>query len=150
MQIDTRHFGKVDIEENKIILFPQGLPGFDNMKKFIILNEEDEELFSWLQSIDDPSIAFALIDVLKIMPEYDPLVSLEELKIIDVLDSDKDLENIVSYNIVVIPKDIKEMSVNLKAPVIINTKTYKGKQALASNDNYEIRHKIFDKINKEN
>lgn len=146
MQLNTRHFGKIEIEDNKIVSFPMGLPGFDDKKEFILLSKTEEDIFSWLQCVEDPNVAFALVDVLKFMPDYDPLISMEDLKCIDILDQDEDIDKIISYNIVVIPEDIKEMRVNLKAPVIINTHALKGRQVLASNEDYEVRYKIFDKI----
>lgn len=147
MEISTRHFGVIDVEEDKIISFPLGIPGFDDKKEFILLSKEEEEVFFWLQCVDDPTIAFAVMDILKVLPDYDPLISMEDLKIIDIQNSQEDMEKIISYNIVVVPENIEEMRVNLKAPIVINADTFKGRQVLASNDDLEVGYKIFHKLN---
>ena len=67
MTIQTKHFGELNIDENKIIIFPEGIPGFPDYKNiYLFLMRKTNSPFCWLQSIDDGSIAFALINPLKI------------------------------------------------------------------------------------
>ncbi len=146
MGLATKHFGEIQLDENKIIIFEEGIPGFENNKKYLLLSETEEagELFCWLQSVDNGDIAFAMMDVYKVLPDYAPTIE------------DGDLEQIgstsasdrVLYNIVVMPEDIKEMTVNLKAPVIINTVNKRGKQVVVLNDAYGVKHNIFEEIEK--
>lgn len=144
MTIQTKHFGELNIDENKIIIFPEGIPGFPDYKKYIfIFDEEDENSpFCWLQSIDDGSIAFALINPLKICPDYSPKVDNE---LIETLGEFNENELIV-YAIVVVPEDITQMTANLKAPIIINSQTKIGMQVIAQNEEYEVKHKIFNDL----
>ena len=150
MQLPTKHFGTIDIEEDKILSFADGLPGFPECRRFFLLHEikdepqEDEGLFSWLQSVDDGDVAFALMDVYMVMPQYDPQVSNDDLAELGEC-ADEDL---LVYNIAVIPEDINDISVNLKAPVLINAAQKKGRQVVAANETYEVRHRIMDELKK--
>lgn len=143
MQLFTKHFGEIDFDEDRVITFSHGLPGFPDMQRFLLLTgSTPNDLFYWLQCIDDGDLAFALIDVYQVMPDYNPLVEPEEIAELGSL-SDEGLE---IYNIAVIPEEIKQMRVNLKAPIVINPATKKGMQVIVSNDEYSIRHYIFDEL----
>lgn len=146
MILNTKNFGEIEIDESKIIKFNDGIPGFVDLKNYVLIYDEDEKSpFYWLQSIDDTEIAFVMINMFNFMKDYSPLIEEEELKVLGKYDSEDD---IFIYNIVVIPNDIKKMSVNLKAPVIINTKTNKGKQFIANNEDYSIKYYLYEEITK--
>jgi len=145
MQLSTKHFGDIDYEEDRIITFPHGLPGFPDTRRFLLLEgSTPNDLFYWLQCIDDGDLAFTLIDLYQVKPDYNPLVGPEEICELGDL-SNKPLE---IYNIAVIPEEIKQMRVNLKAPIVINPATMMGKQVIVSNEEYNIRHFIFDELEK--
>lgn len=137
MRLNTKHFGAINIEENDIFSFEEGLPGFEYTKKYILIKNEDlESPFHWLQSVDRPEYAFVVVDPFKAMEDYT----------IDVPDSDIEAlgidtpEDMFIYCIVVIPEDITRISANLKAPVIMNSRLKRGKQVLLENNTYSIRH----------
>lgn len=146
MKLMTKNFGAIEIEERKIIYFPEGLPGFEKENKFIIINSEDEEsLFQWLQSIENPELTFVIINPFFVYPNYDiviPKTVQEKLKIED----EKDL---VIYSIVVVPEDIEKMTTNLLGPIIINTKKMIGKQVILDDDRYSTKHYIFKQNSKD-
>jgi len=134
MKINTKHFGEIEVEDDSVIVFDEGLPGFPDDKQFIIL--DNEEPFCWLQSTTDGDNAFILVDVFSVIPEYSPQVDKDDFASLGEYNS----EDFLIYNIVVLPENINEMTVNLLAPVIINTATKKGKQVIAKNENYGVRH----------
>ncbi|MGE4284122.1 MAG: flagellar assembly protein FliW [Clostridia bacterium] len=137
MQLNTRHFGLIEINEEDIIDFPEGLPGFEDVKKFIIINSYDENSpFQWLQSIDNPELAFVIIDPRLIKNEYIVDVDTAEVEILNITDVNK----VLIYSIIVVPEDITKMTANLKAPVIINTENNKGKQVVMENNEYTLRY----------
>lgn len=146
MEIKTRNFGKLEIDDSKIINFSEGIPGFDELKKYVMVLDNEDSPFYWLQSIDEPEIAFVMIDVFKYMPVYNPVIEKEVIENLGEYNS----EEILIYNIAVIPEDINKMSVNLKAPVVINTRTGKGIQAILNNEDYPIKHYLYEYIQKEN
>jgi len=144
MILQTKHFGELNIDEGKVITFPEGIPGFPDHKRYVfIFDEEDENSpFCWLQSVDDGDIAFALVNPLKIYSDYSPEVDNEHTEALGEF-SESDL---IVYAIVVVPEDITQMTANLKAPIIINIKTKIGMQVIAQNEEYEVKHKIFNDL----
>lgn len=142
MLLNTKHFGEIEYDKKSVIVFDEGIPGFDE-KEFIMLADNPDDLFCWLQSVEDGDIAFVLMDVKQIMPDYNPKI---EPEVLDELKSGDEEADLSYYNITVVPDDLKDMRVNLKAPVIINNKTCRGKQAVASNEEYSLRHYIFNEL----
>ena len=144
MKMQTKHFGEIDYDASLAIDFPEGLPGFLEHRKFILLIEnENDDTFCWLQSIENGDLAFALINIYNVLPDYNPLVSPEEVSVLGDLGGN----NLMVYNVLVIPDDIKEMRANLRAPIIINPTTRKGKQVVLANESYDLKYKIFNEVN---
>lgn len=140
MLIDTRHFGQIEIDEKGIIDFPEGLPGFEYVKKFVLLSNSDEDnVFWWLQSVDKPDLAFVVIEPKYIKEDYEVDVPDEE---VEVLNIDEKCD-ITVLSIVVVPEDITQMTANLKAPIIINNTNKKGKQVVLECKDYSIKHYIM-------
>ncbi len=140
MQLETKHFGTIDIDEKDIIFFPLGIPGFENMKRFTLLGKnEDNAPFFWLQGIDNPSLAFVVTDPFIINSNYFVDAEDEEIREIEA----KDPEKILTLAIVTIPENIKEMSVNLKAPILINMDNNKGRQIIMKNETFPVKYYIM-------
>ncbi|HOA80254.1 MAG TPA: flagellar assembly protein FliW [Defluviitaleaceae bacterium] len=144
MILNTKHFGQIQIQEDKILIFEEGIPGFPNNKKYVLICDEENEdsPFCWLQSVEDENIAFALLNPTKIYSNYSPKVDDDLIKSL----GDFSANDLALYCIVVIPENYKKMTVNLKAPIVINTITKKGMQIIAENEEYEIRHNIFNDL----
>jgi len=138
MQLNTKHFGLIEYQEDEIITFPEGIPGLGEDKHFLLLSDAPGDLFCWLQSVDDGDLALVLVDVLQIKPDYDPQIDKETLKEMG--------EPLVSYNVAVVPEDIQLMRVNLKAPILINNILRTGRQVVSGNEEYSVRHYIFEEI----
>lgn len=140
MRIDTRDFGEIEIDEEMIIDFPQGILGFENVKRYIIINNPDEENpFQWLQSVDNPELVFIVINPFLVELDYDiilPESAIEKLRI-------EDEKDIAIHTIVVIPEKLEEMTTNLSGPIIINIKEKLGKQIILDDNRYGTKHYIF-------
>ncbi|MBZ2174824.1 flagellar assembly protein FliW [Schnuerera sp. xch1] len=141
MKLHTTNFGLIEIDEEKIINFPEGLLGFEDEKQFIIINSEDEDsLFQWLQSVNNQELAFVIINPFFVFPDYDiiiPETAQNKLKI-------KDKQDIGVYTIVVVPEDMEKMTTNLLGPIIINIKEKLGKQVILDDDRYTTKHYVFN------
>lgn len=149
MKINSRIFGEVEIDEEKIIEIPNGLMGFEQYHKFAIAYDSEKESKSgimWLQSIDEEGLAFPVMDPTKVMESYSPMVEDEWLEPIGKFESDSDL---YILTVLTVPSDIKKMTINLKAPLIINTVTRKGCQLIVDNDDYDIRFFVYDYLEKQ-
>ncbi|MCL2386789.1 MAG: flagellar assembly protein FliW [Defluviitaleaceae bacterium] len=142
-KFNTKHFGEINYDPERVIHFPEGIPGFPESKNYLLMSEnEDEDMFFWLQSVDDGDVAFTLMDVYKVLLDYDPQVEED-----DIFELGK-IENtpLLIYNIVVIPDYTRNMRVNLRAPVVINLGTGLGKQVICNNEDYPIRFMIFEEM----
>lgn len=137
MNINTKFLGEVNIDEKEIIQFSNGLPGFENVKEFIILPLENESSFAILQSIKEPEIGFviAVPFIFKENYEFDLLEEdKEELKV----DS---LDNLIIYSIVTLKDPFNSSTINLQAPLLINHNKRLAKQIVLL-DSYPLRYPI--------
>ncbi len=145
MLVKTKHFGEIDLEENKIINFTDGILGFSNYKNYTLLydNEGEERPdISWLQSLEEPALAIPVISPFVLKEDYNPEVEDELLKPLGDLNND----NIVVLVSITVPSDITRMSANLKAPFIMNADTRKACQIIVENSDYEIQYYFYDKL----
>ncbi|GAB3250175.1 flagellar assembly protein FliW [Chitinimonas naiadis] len=89
MQVVTPRFGVIDIDENTVINFPDGLPGFEDCTRFKLLHEDvPEPKVMWLQSLDDPAVVFSVIDTRRMGLHYQLTLSDEEAALIQLTDSE--------------------------------------------------------------
>lgn len=142
MKAATRLFGEIEIDESKIITFEDGIIGFPDMKKFTLIFDEEKEgrlSISWLQSMDEPEIAFPVMDPLFVCETYNPSVEDELLKNLGTIKED----NLYVLVTVTVPQNIKELAVNLKAPIVINTDTRKASQIIVEDD-LPVRYRIYE------
>jgi flagellar assembly factor FliW len=137
--IDTLRFGKIDFDEAQIFSFPMGLLGFAQRKEFVIVDHEGTAPFKWMQSLEDPMLAFVLSDPLLFYPQYQAQIHKNDLIAID---ADKE-ENLVLSVIMTIPENTKDISANLCAPLIFNLENRKGMQFVLSDRRYPVKHFLF-------
>ena len=142
MLIRTKYFGEIDIEDSKIITFHDGIMGFKEFKKYTILfdKEESESKISWLQSIEEPSLALPVINPYLVDEKYSPIVNDELLSNLGELTD----ENLVMFLSLTVPSDIKKTTTNMKAPFIINSDNKKAIQLVAENQEYEVRVNVYE------
>ncbi len=142
MKVQTKFFGEIDLPEEKIITLERGLIGLEQYKNYTILYDEEKEdnNISWFQSCDEPSLALPVIKPWLVKDEYNPVVEDELLQSIGELTE----ENLIILLTMTVPEDVTKMSVNLKAPIIINADTRKGAQIIAENDDYEVKFMVYD------
>lgn len=145
MLIQTKHFGQIDLDEEKIIHFDNGIMGFEDYKKFTILynNEKrDKPVISWLQSVDHADLALPVINPLFVREDYNPCVEDELLDAIGELTE----ENLVIFLTLTVPADITKMTSNLRAPIIINADTRRGCQIIVENQDYQVKYPVYEKF----
>lgn len=142
MQANTRMFGMIDIPDDKIIVLEKGMIGLPEMQHFALIfdaEKEDGGKIKWLQSMDDPETAFPVIDPTVIKKDYSPTINDEILKPLGELTE----ENMFVLTTVTVPKELEKMSINLKAPIIINSETKKGAQIIVEDD-MPVKYMIYD------
>lgn len=142
MKLNTGRFGEIDIEEEKIINFTQGLLGFPNVTKYITLDHvnKPEIPFKWLQAIDEPDLAFVITDPILFYPGYSPKIDEQDLRELHITEF-PDCGIIV---ILTIPHDEPEkMTANLQGPIVVNLKTREAKQIVLVGEEYPIHHPLL-------
>ena len=146
MLVQTKFFGEVDIEEEKVITLVDGLLGFEDKKKYVILYDNDKpgesQNISWLQSVDDQILTLPVVNPLYIMKDYNPIV---EDSLLEALGDPGEEEYMVLVTMRISP-DAKRVSCNLKAPIVINPKTLLGCQVIAENEEYPIHYYLSDVV----
>ena len=143
MQVNTKWFGTVDIDDNKIITFELGIIGFEYCKQFTLIydvDKGDEVAIMWLQSLDEAALALPVMKPEYIMNGYDPVV---EDEILNNLGGDIKNANLAVFCTVTVPEDLTKMTINLKSPIIVNADTLKGVQLIADNEDYAVKYPIY-------
>ena len=142
MLIETIRFGQVDIDETKVISFEEGLPGLEEYTRFAILNFEGSYPIIWLQSTENATICLPVVDSFKAIPDYSFDITDEDVQVL-ALAGPEDLHVI---SVLVIPETIERMTVNLTAPIIINTKNGCARQVILNNGDFNARFPVFTEI----
>lgn len=140
MVINTRIFGEVTISDDKMLYFPKGIVGFPDLKDFALIYDVEDgnsDGIKWLQSVQEPSFAMPVIDPLTVCDSYNPEVDDELLTTIGGVD------NVLVLVTITVPSDIKKMSINLKAPIVINVDERKACQVILDQD-VPVKHYIYD------
>ena len=143
MKINTRVFGEIDVAEDKFLEFDRGIIGFPELKRFILLHDEEKGTSAgirFLQSIEEPSFAMPVMDPLVVKEDYDPKVNDELLSGL----GDLNPENILVLVTTSVPADITKMSVNLQAPFVINVEERKACQIITEGNEYPVKFPIYD------
>jgi len=140
--VKSRVFGELEVSEENIIFFEEGIPAFEDLKKFVII-KQDESPFYWLQSIEDKDIAFVILNPFEIKPDYEFDLPDEVVSKLEITSA----SDVAVFCIVVIPEDIKQTRVNLKAPIIINVNKRKGMQYLLDDERYPLKYYLFENSN---
>ena len=146
--IKTRCFGEVDIEENKIVDFPEGILGFENLKRYTLIYDVKENgersKIAWLQAVDEPELALPVINPFDVKRDYDPIIRDALMKDLGDINS----ENAVVLLVVTVPSDVTKTTANLKAPIIINSDIRVGAQIITENRDYVVKYPIINKNDK--
>lgn len=142
MIVNTTRFGSIDISSDDILTFVEGLLGFNDLERFILLDDPNDEIFAWLQSCDEPSIAFPVLEPELFEEKFNLQLTKSDMQSLNV-DSEKGLR---SFCIITIPEDPARMTANLKAPVVVNVQKRIARQCVLQDNKLEIREPIFTKL----
>lgn len=142
MKVTSTRFGEIEVGPDDVIHFSQGILGFEALRDYALIMQDRANPFFFMQSLDDPDLTFVVIDPLWVRPDYKVRVREEDLEKIDAQEDDA----VAVYAIVTVPKDPQEMTVNLVAPLLINSRTRLGLQHVQSDAPYQIRHRIQDEL----
>lgn len=138
MLVETSNFGKIEIKKDKILDFVEPILGFEDYKKFTIIDNLEDDIFYWLQSLDRPDLSFIMINPLAFVDKYNLSIPLKFQQRLELGEESE----VVFYTIVVIDQTTGDIRTNLKAPVIINAGNNKAVQ-LVLDEEYPTRFYLF-------
>lgn len=138
MNIKTAYMGEIEINEENIINFDHGIPGFEEEREFIILPLEENSIFQILQSIKTEGLAFIITNPYAVTTNYN--FDLDERTVHSL--QIKDENEVAVLAIVSLKETLAKSTVNLKAPIVLNTAKKKAKQVILDNEQYAIRHQM--------
>jgi flagellar assembly factor FliW len=137
MEVRTTRFGVIDIAEDRVITFAKGLLGFPQHLRFCLLEPGDDACFFWLQSVDDPELAFVVTDPSLFVPEYAVQIRPEQMQSLDL----KDLGDAQVF--VIVNKVDQTLTGNLQGPLVVNTLTRAGEQMVLAEKKWTTRHPLM-------
>lgn len=136
MEVRTTRFGILDIAEDRVIEFPKGLLGFSQYTRYCLLEPGDDACFFWLQSLDEPSLAFVVTDPSLFVPEFSVPVRPEQMV-------ELKLNKLEDAQVFVIVNKVEQMLTgNLQGPLVINTITRAGEQMVLAEKRWTTRHPL--------
>ncbi len=139
MQIETSRFGVIEVSEDRILEFPEGLVGFPSLKRFLVIDDESSAPFRWLQSLDEADLAYVAVEPKWMLPDYRVDLPPSVAAGLGIAQPD-DMSVLV---IVTIPEDPREMTANLRGPLVFNTSSRKGAQLILDDDSLSPRHRVI-------
>jgi flagellar assembly factor FliW len=140
--VKTGRFEQLTIDDRDVITIPTGVLGFPEYTRFCLVDPGDETLILWLQSLDNPEIAFPLLEPKVFKSDYSVRLSAAELR-------ELKLENVnqsAVFSILTIPADVTQMTANLKAPIVINLRENIAKQVVLQENEYSIKNLMFKEL----
>ncbi len=138
----TTRFGEIEILASEIITVPEGLLGFNQIHRYVLLKDPDQAPFLWFQALDDPDLAFVVVDPFIFFPGYEVQVKPWEIASIQL----EDLAQATVLTIVTIPPDPTELTTNLRGPLVLNSEKNLGKQLVLIDDRYHTKHFLLKDI----
>lgn len=140
MKIETTRFGEIDIKESELIVMKGPILGFEHLSRFVLLIRDKATPLCWLQSVEDPSIAFVVINPRIIRPDYNPAILAEDLEIVGI----KNSEDIALLVIVTVRSQPFRVTANIRAPLLINAETRTARQVVLDDPEYPIQYDVSD------
>lgn len=138
-QIKTTRFGTVEIDDSLALTFPDGMRGARGRSRFTVLEPEDDGVFYWLQSLDDPASAFVITDPKLFIPNYRVPITPKTLQMLGPPAQRSDVQAFVFVD-----RSGKELTINLQCPLLINTETKVGVQVIRPSRRWPSRWKVVD------
>ncbi len=139
MVVHSHRFGDLEVSDDRIYRIIGGLQGFAGRERYAALQFPRQRPFVWLQSVDDPDLAFVVVDPGEFVPDYAPAVRPEDLAQLGL----GSVGEARLWVCVVIPPDPWEMTANLQGPLVVNPRTRLGKQVVLGEGPYTTKHSVI-------
>jgi flagellar assembly factor FliW len=142
LEIRTTRYGELEtiqVSTDTLIAFPDGVPGFERHMRFALIEDPKLAPFSWLQSLHDPLVGFLVIEPGLLVSDYEFDISDPDVELLELTDpSDARV-----LSILVVPEDVRAMTANLQAPIILNPQKRIAKQVILTDERFPLRYPVF-------
>jgi flagellar assembly factor FliW len=135
MNVSTTRFGSVTISEEDVITFADGLIGMEDCRRWVILADAQNSALGWMQSVDRPAVALAVVSPRRFVPEYQIRVSWRDIEPLKLTDTN------AAQILTIVSQAENSLSLNLKAPLVIHLEQRLGRQIIARDD-HAIQHRL--------
>jgi len=140
--LESRRFGSVPVAEEEILRFREGLPGFEELREFLLLSPPDLAPVQFLISLQDPEISFPLLSVALCPAEYSPAFGATDWQDLGVAE----VSALAIYAILTFHPEREEVTANLRAPILINASARLGRQVTLMDSSYSLRHPLLGRV----
>jgi flagellar assembly factor FliW len=137
MIVQTSRFGAIEVDADRVILFPRGILGFPRQKQYVLIQADAEATFYWLQAVDTPDLAFVVTDPLLFVPDY-------VVPIRDETRAELGISELAQTQVLVIVNKVNDtLTANLQGPLVIHAANRTAMQVVISEKKYQTRHPIL-------
>ena len=141
VKLSTTRFGYIEVDESRVIMVTEGIPGFEHLKRYAILPLDKKTPFWWFQSVEDGGIAFVVVDPYILKPDYNPVISEDDMRFLKI----ECKEDMALMVIVTIRSNPFVVSANLRAPIVVNLKKRLAKQIVLGNSSYPVCYNMVSR-----
>ena len=139
-KINTLRFGELEIEEQDVVRFADGIPAFEDEHEFVVLPYEEGTLYMFLQSMMTPELAFLMTDPFVFFPDYSFELDDENMEKLAI----NSMDDVLVCTLISVPRSgVADMTTNLLAPVVINRHTMQARQIVLEKTQYTTKHRLF-------
>ena len=142
MRIMTSRFGDIEIDEQSVVEMPEGMLGFSEFRKYVIIQHNQGSPFLWFQAVEEPNLAFVIVDPFTFFPDYEVLLSREDL---DALQA-TELGKLAVFSVVVIPENPEDITANLRGPVLVNVEKRIGRQVVLNDERHSPHQPMLEAV----
>lgn len=139
MIVQSYRLGRLEIPDHLVITMAKPVLGFERLKRFCLIEVEELAPFLWWQSIEDPAVAFLVVNPRVFVADYHIEVNSREIAELEV----EQAEDVETYVVVTIPEDISRVTLNLQGPLLVNSKTRSAKQLVLVNTDYQMQFRLM-------
>ena len=141
MDVTTRDFGVIQMDESSVYSFPQGIYGFEDVNSYaVFMHEENGVSFVYLQAVKTTQPCFLVFSPWDLAAFYEPKLSPDDLRLFNV-ESEQDL---IFLTIATVPSDnARQLSINIKCPIVLNPTDMTGRQVILMNEDYPVKYRPF-------
>lgn len=136
---ESAKFGTVSVDPASVVTFPRGLPGFEGLRRFGLVEVEEEAPFARLLSLEEPRVGFVILDPLLVWADYAPPIGDEDLRGLGI----EREEQLALYCVVTLNPEPTRVTANLKGPICINAQTMQARQLILVDDRYHTKHPLM-------